>query len=98
MEDDEGEKKTKTVSFTVYEDEGFDAGDLAVFDALVDREMQNRKCSRTEAVGAVLFTAVVGLADTILGSREVDRIMEEGVRNHRDMTKDADGPTEPGIT
>ena len=109
MEDEEGDKKTVTVSFTIYED-SFDAGDRAVLEALVDREMKmykeanERKKKRGEplheftkldALSAVVFKAFNTLADRTLGVDKVDKIMEEGIRKHREMTSSSDDTLDP---
>ncbi|MCG7861126.1 MAG: hypothetical protein JAZ18_01900 [Candidatus Thiodiazotropha endolucinida] len=96
MEDDEGERKTKTISFTVTED-GFDVDEQAILDALIDREIESRNgdCSRPEALSEVLFTAVITLGELFLGEDRVDEIMDEAFERKRELEKAAVGPPRP---
>ena len=109
MEDDDNEENAKTISLTVKEDT-FDAGVLAVIDALIDRELEDDKRvserrvrrgespinnTRLDVLNSVLFAAVITFAEMSLGDERVDEIMGEGMRKYREMTESVNEPPEP---
>ena len=94
MEDDEGERKTKTISFTVCEDQ-FDVQDQAVFDALIDDEMKQKgreHTTRAEIVGSLLFEAITDLADFRFGKDRVSKIMMDAYKKQQRMNEEATIP------
>ena len=73
MEDnDEGERKTVTISFEVYE-EDFNAGNRAVLDTLIERLRFDGR-SDIDCLGVFLHSLVYEYADSALGEEEVNRI------------------------
>ncbi|MFI0416407.1 MAG: hypothetical protein ACH255_19960 [Candidatus Thiodiazotropha sp.] len=86
MEDDKNERKTKTISFTVYED-AFDVDEQAILDTLVNREMETGNYSRTAALGMVLFDTIYAAGELRLGVERVNQIMEEAFEKKQEMSE-----------
>ncbi|MCG7870517.1 MAG: hypothetical protein JAZ11_00255 [Candidatus Thiodiazotropha lotti] len=78
----EGERKTKIISFTVYEDD-YDAQVEAVLEALINNDLESG-FSRTNAVTDTLANAILNAGELRFGVKRTEQIMEEGSRKRRE--------------